>query len=78
MTATRLRKKVHQYVDDVEENILEVVYNMLKIYVDEDDASLMSKSQKAEIDKRTRLFHQGKIKTSSWEDVKKRSRAEKK
>ncbi len=74
MTATTLRKKVHQYVDHVEDNVLEAIYNMLKIYVDDDGKSLMSDSQKAEIDKRAKLFKEGKLKTSSWEEVKKRTR----
>ena len=34
MTAIALRKKVHKYVDDVEENVLEAVYKMLRIYVE--------------------------------------------
>ena len=34
----------------------------------------MTESQKNEIDKRIRLFQEGKVKTSSWEDVKKRAR----
>ncbi len=75
MTASLLRKKVHQYIDDAEENILEVVYNMMKIYVDDDGKSLMTVSQKREIEKRSREYHKGKTKTLSWEQVKKNSRS---
>ena len=75
MTAIALRKKVHKYVDDIEENVLEAVYKMLKIYVDDDGESLMNEGQKAEIDKRSKLYHQGKLKTYSWDEVKKRTRA---
>ena len=75
MTTTAIRKKVHQYVDEAEEKVLEAMYQMLKLYVDEGSESLMSKEQKAEIDKRGKLYRQGKLKTSSWEEVKQRTRA---
>ena len=75
MTTTAIRKKVHQYVDEAEEKVLEAIYSMLKLYVDEGSESLMSKEQKAEIDKRGKLYRQGKLKTSSWEEVKQRTRA---
>ena len=75
MTTTAIRKKVHQYIDTAEENVLEAVYRMLKIYVDDGNESLMTKEQKKEIDKRSKLFRQGKLKTSSWEEVVQRTRA---
>ncbi|MBI4945896.1 MAG: addiction module protein [Bacteroidetes bacterium] len=74
MTTTAIRKKVHQYVDEAEDKVLEAMYGMLKIYVDAGEESMMSKEQKNEIDKRSKLFRQGKLKTSTWEEVKKRTR----
>lgn len=41
---------------------------------DDNGKSLMNDSQKTEIDKRSKLYKQGKLKTSSWEEVKKRVR----
>ena len=75
MTSTAIRKKVHQYVDDAEDKVLEAMYSMLKIYVDDGGESLMSREQKSEIDKRSKLYRQGKLKTSTWEEVKKRTRS---
>ena len=75
MTTSSIRKKVHQYVDEAESNVLEAIYNMLKIYVDDDGKSLMSKTQKVEINKRAREYREGKLKTASWEEVKKRTRS---
>lgn len=75
MTKTAIRKKVHQYVDEAEENVLEVVYKLLKLYSGEDSDSLMSEEQKSEIDKRSLLYREGKSKTSSWNSVKKRTRS---
>ncbi|MBI3503106.1 MAG: addiction module protein [Bacteroidetes bacterium] len=75
MTTTAIRKKVHQYVDEAEENVLEVIYKMLKLYSGDESESLMSDEQKKEMDRRSKLFRQGKLKTSSWEEVKQRTRA---
>ena len=63
MTTSSIRKKVHQYVDEAESNVLEAIYNILKIYVDDAGKSLMNNEQKVEIDKRAREYHEGKIKT---------------
>jgi putative addiction module component len=77
MTAKSLRKKVHSYIDDIDENVLEAVYNMLRIYVDEDGNSLMSAKQKAEVEKRSIEFRNGKTKSYSWEQVKRKTRSRK-
>ena len=76
MTSTALRKKVHQYVDDVDDDLLEVVYNLFKLYKEE-DGSLMTKEQKTELDKRAQLYQEGKLKTYSWKEVKAKARAAK-
>ena len=74
MTSKAIKKKVIEYINHAEDNVLEAVYKMLKIYEDNDNKSLMSSEQKAEIDKRSSLYKQGKLKTSTWSDVKKRTR----
>ena len=40
MTKIALRKKVHQYVDDIGENALEAVYKILKNYVEDNLATI--------------------------------------
>lgn len=75
MTSKTLRKKVIECISHAEDNVLEAVYRMLKIYEDSDGKSLMTTAQKAEIEKRSLLHKQGKLKTSSWAEVKKRTRA---
>lgn len=75
MTSKALKKKVIEYINHAEDNVLEAVYKMLKIYEDNDGDSLMTSEQKAEIEKRSALYKQGKLKSSSWDDVKKRTRA---
>ena len=77
MTTNALRKKVHHYIDDVEINVVQAIYDMLNIFVDDDGKSLMSPKQKTEIEKRSREFNQGNIKTFTWEQVKKNARSRK-
>ena len=77
MSKIALRKKVHQYVETAEENVLEAIYKMLKIYNDDDGSSLMTKEQKTEIDKRAREHKAGITKSYTWEEVKKRARSQK-
>lgn len=74
MTSKTIRKKVIEYISHAEDNVLEAVYKMLKIYEEGDSKSLMTAEQKSEIERRSVLYRQGKLKTSSWTEVKKRTR----
>ncbi len=74
MTTKTIKKKVIEYINHAEDDVIEAVYKMLKIYEDSDGKSLMSTSQKSEIEKRSTLYKSGKLRTSSWSDVKKRTR----
>jgi hypothetical protein len=62
MTTTAIRKKVHQYVDDIDTNLLEAVYNILKLYNDKDDNSMLSKQQKVMLSKSLDEHKNGKLK----------------
>lgn len=74
MTSKTLKKKVIEYINHAEDNVIEAVFNMLKIYEDSDGRSLMTTEQKSEIEKRSALYKQGKLKSSTWGEVKKRTR----
>ena len=74
MTVTTLRKKVHQYLDEADEDVLEVVYRLMKLYSPDNTQSLLTDEQKEELEKRANLYLEGRMKTSSWEDVRKRAR----
>lgn len=74
MTSKAIKKKVIEYINHSDDHVLEAIYKMLKIYEDVDNTSLMTSEQKSEIEKRSALYKQGKLKTSSWDDVKKRTR----
>ncbi len=74
MTTKAIKNKVIEYFNNADEQVIEAVYKILKLYEDADSKSLMSTLQKKEIDKRSLLFKQGKVSSSTWEEVKKRLR----
>ena len=74
MSPTVMRKKVIEYVNHAEDNVLELVYKMLQIYSDDEAKSAMTMPQKQEIEKRAASYKKGLLKTNSWEDVKKSAR----
>lgn len=78
MTTNALRKKVIEYVSNAEPNVLEAVYKILQVIEGDDSSSLMTESQKAEVEKRSTLVRAGKLKTISWADVKKNAHASRK
>lgn len=74
MTTTAIRKKVHQYVDHADSKVLTVLYEMLTLYSGENH-SVLTSSQKKELDKTADLYHSGKMSASSWSSVKKKARS---
>lgn len=72
MTTNALRKKVIEYVSNAEPNVLEAVYKILQVIEGDNSSSLMTESQKTEVEKRSTLLRAGKLKTISWADVKKK------
>ncbi len=73
MLANAMRKKVIEYVNHADEKVLEVVYKMLLVY-EGDGSSLMDSEQKDEVTKRSVLLKEGKLKTSTWAEVKAKAR----
>jgi hypothetical protein len=74
MLSNTMRKKVIEYVNHADDNVLELVYKMLKMYEGDDDSSLMDKFQQEEVENRSTLMKAGKLKTSLWKDVKRKSK----
>lgn len=70
MTKSKLKKKIIQFVESSDEKILEAVYTILDEHAKaKEDASLLTNSQKAELDKRMKLFESGKMEIFSWDSV---------
>jgi hypothetical protein len=69
MTKVALRKKLHQYIDNAEGSLLEIVYDILKDKKETSDSSLLTRAQKRELDKRAKLYKEGRVKTIPLKDV---------
>lgn len=71
MTTTAIRSKVHQYIDEADSNVLEVVYKLLEVYR-QSNTSLLSEEQQKEVLKRSALYKTGKMKACTLSEVRKR------
>jgi hypothetical protein len=71
MTATAIRTKVHKYIDEADNNVLEVVYKLLEVYRQGNSSFLTSEQQK-EVLKRSAQYKAGKMKGYSLAEVRKR------
>ena len=71
MTTTAIRSKVHQYIDEADSNVLEVVYKLLEVYR-QSNTSLLSEEQQKEVLKRSSLYKTGKMKAYTLSEVRKR------
>lgn len=71
MTATAIRTKVHKYIDEADNNVLEVVYKLLEVYR-KGNTSLLTNEQQKEVLKRSAQYKAGKMKGYSLADVRKR------
>jgi hypothetical protein len=71
MTTTAIRSKVHQYIDEADINVLEVVYKLLEVYR-QSNTSLLSEEQQKEVLKRSALYKTGKMKAYTLSEVRRR------
>lgn len=71
MTTTAIRNKVHKYIDEADIKVLEVVYQLLEVYR-QNNSSLLTEEQQKEVLKRSALYKAGKIKGYSLAEARKR------
>ena len=72
MTTSTLRKKILSKIETSDDDVLQVVYNILNLYNDADNKSMLSVEQKVEVDNRSKLLANGKLKKVSLEEVNKK------
>jgi putative addiction module component (TIGR02574 family) len=72
MTKALLRKKVHKYVDQVDEKTLRMLDAMLTeaLSIQDEGESMMTNAQYAEVERRAKSFEAGESKMLSWGKVK--------
>ncbi len=71
MTTTAIRTKVHKYIDEADNNVLDVVYRLLEVYR-QGNKSILTNEQQKEVLKRSTLYKAGKIKGYTLTEVRKR------
>jgi hypothetical protein len=71
MTSTVIRTKVHQYIDEADKNVLEVIYKLLEVYR-QANSSMLSEIQQKEVLNRSIAFENGQVKGYSLTEVRKR------
>ncbi len=76
MSAVSIDKKIAGYVEQLNAKQKKVVLSVAKAFAEEstDDDIWEDESFVKELDRRTREYESGRVKGSSWEDVKKRTR----
>lgn len=71
MTTTAIRKKVHQYIDEADIKVLEVVYQLLEVFR-QTNSSVLTTEQQKEVLKRSALYKAGKTKGYTIAEARKR------
>lgn len=70
MTASALKKKIHQYLNNTDDKILKAVYTILEEHAKvKQDVSSLTPNQKAELDRRMILYEAGKMEVHTWSEV---------
>lgn len=73
MTTTAIRKKVHQYIDEADTSVLEVVWKMLEVIrTNNNNASSLTEEQQSKVMETSALYKAGKMKGYSMDEVRKR------
>ena len=71
MTTSAIRTKVHEYIDEADSNVLEVIYKLLEVYR-QSNTSILTKEQQEEVLKRSVQFKAGEIKSLYLNELSKR------
>lgn len=72
MTTSTLKKKILSKIETSDNDVLQVVYNILNLYNDADNKSMLSVEQKLELDNRSKLLSSGKLKKVSLDEANKK------
>ena len=71
MTTTAIRKKVHQYIDEADVSVLEVVWKMLEVFR-KTNTSHLTQEQQSQVMETSAQYKAGKLKGYSLNEVRKK------
>jgi hypothetical protein len=69
MTTPKIRKQLHEYIDNAEDRKLKAIYTMLENEIENLNQSGLTDGQKKELDFRLEEYLNEKTKSYSWEDT---------
>ena len=70
MTTTVIREKLHDYIDGADDTKIKVLYSMMEIDFEEKVNSWEDEDFLDELDRRKTEFESGKVRGSTWEEIK--------
>ncbi|MFN3529032.1 MAG: hypothetical protein ACK417_03820 [Bacteroidia bacterium] len=70
MTASTIRAQVHQYIDEADDKLLEVVYQLLEAYR-QHNATALTDEQQIKVLQRTESYKLGKVNGYALTDARK-------
>jgi hypothetical protein len=70
MTTTVIREKLHDYIDGADDTKIKVLYSMMEIDFEEKVNSWEDEDFLDELDRRKAEFESGKVRGSTWEEIK--------
>lgn len=72
MTTAALRTKVHEYIDEADSKVLEVVFKLLEVYR-ENNSSMLSQKDQEEMIQRSVQYQAGAEASLSFAEAKQRN-----
>jgi PleD family two-component response regulator len=70
MTTTVIREKLHDYIDRADDTKIKVLYSMMEIDFEKKVNSWEDEDFLDELDRRKAEFESGKVRGSTWEEIK--------
>ena len=65
MGAAQIREELHQFINQADERVLNLIYGMMKA----DSESLLTEEQQEDLDKRIARHKKGESKSYSWSEA---------
>ncbi|MBD1363902.1 addiction module protein [Mucilaginibacter sp. ZT4R22] len=70
MITTAIREKLHDYINEADDAKIKVLYSMMEIDFEEKVSSWEDEDFLEELDRRKAEFESGKVRGSTWEEIK--------
>lgn len=69
MNTSDIKKELHQYIEDADDNLLQTIYDILRV-ADKNDDFEISDEHKRILDERLKQYYANPTDVLTWEEVK--------